>query len=102
MRKQRQFICVDLAGIIYPYYEEIFQIVEEKKALFKPNCERQKKLGRILVMADAAHAFGAERDDKKCGQIADFTSFSFHAVKKSDNSRRRGCDLVRCSEKGWN
>ena len=79
--KTKAIICVDLAGIIYPYYEEIFQIVEEKKALFKPNCERQKKLGRILVMADAAHAFGAERDDKKCGQIADFTSFSFHAVK---------------------
>ena len=79
--KTKAIICVDLAGIIYPYYKEIFEIVEEKKSLFRPNSDRQKKMGRILVMADAAHAFGAEREGKHCGQIADFTCFSFHAVK---------------------
>ena len=49
--------------------------------MFQPSSERQEKLGRILILADAAHAFGAEREGKKCGQIADITCFSFHAVK---------------------
>lgn len=79
--RTKAVICVDLAGIVYPYYDEIFRIVEEKKALFRPANERQEALGRILVMADAAHAFGASRGGKMCGQIADFTCFSFHAVK---------------------
>lgn len=79
--KTKAIICVDLAGIVYPYYKEIYQIVEEKRTLFRPNCERQEKLGRIMVMADAAHAFGAESGSRHCGQIADFTCFSFHAVK---------------------
>ena len=79
--RTKAVICVDLAGIMYPYYPEIFAIAEEKKALFHPTSERQKKMGRILVMADAAHAFGAEQNGKKCGEVADFTSFSFHAVK---------------------
>lgn len=79
--RTKAVICVDLAGIVYPYYDEIFRIVEEKKALFHPANERQEALGRILVMADAAHAFGASRGGKMCGQIADFTCFSFHAVK---------------------
>jgi len=55
----------------------IFKIAEEKRALFHAGCERQKKLGRILVMADAAHAFGASHEHKMCGQIADFTCYSF-------------------------
>lgn len=79
--KTKAVICVDLAGIIYSAYDEIFRIAEEKKGLFRPANERQQALGRILVMADAAHALGASRDGKMSGQIADFTCFSFHAVK---------------------
>lgn len=79
--KTKAIICVDLAGIMYPHYDEIFKIVEEKKDLFTATSDRQKKLGRILVMADAAHAFGAKAKGKHCGQVADFTCFSFHAVK---------------------
>lgn len=62
-------------------YGKIFQIVNKKKSLFKANNDIQKKIGRIAVVADAAHAFGAMRNGKRCGEIADFTSFSFHAVK---------------------
>lgn len=79
--RTKAIICVDLAGIVYSKYEKIFRIAEEKKHLFHPSNERQEALGRILVMADAAHAFGAVRDGKMCGQIADFTCYSFHAVK---------------------
>lgn len=79
--KTKAVICVDLAGIIYPYYDEIFRIAEEKKDLFHGNNEIQNALGRIAVLADAAHAFGASRDKKMAGEIADFTGFSFHAVK---------------------
>lgn len=79
--KTKAIFTIDLAGIIYPYYDRLFEIVEEKKGLFQPSSERQEKLGRILILADAAHAFGAEREGKKCGQIADITCFSFHAVK---------------------
>ena len=79
--RTKAVICVDLAGIAYSRYDEIFKIAEEKKPLFRPANERQEALGRILVLADAAHAFGASRDGKMCGQIADFTCFSFHAVK---------------------
>lgn len=79
--RTKAIICVDLAGIIYSEYEEIFRIAEEKKTVFRPSNKRQETLGRILVIADAAHAFGAEAGDKRCGQIADFTCFSFHAVK---------------------
>ena len=79
--KTKAILTIDLAGIIYPYYGRLFEIVEEKKGLFQPSSERQEKLGRILILADAAHAFGAEREGKKCGQIADITCFSFHAVK---------------------
>ena len=62
-------------------YEKIFDIVESKKHLFKPNNEIQKAIGRIAICADAAHAFGASWKGRKVGSIADFTSFSFHAVK---------------------
>lgn len=79
--KTKAIICVDLAGIVYSHYDQIYQMVEEKKSLFQPANERQAALGRIMIMADAAHAFGASRNGKQCGQIADFTCFSFHAVK---------------------
>lgn len=73
-------IPVDLAGIPCDY-DKIFQVVESKKHLFHPRNEIQKVFGRVIVSADAAHAFGATRHDKKIGSVADFTSFSFHAVK---------------------
>lgn len=79
--KTKAVIAVDLAGIIYPYYQELYRIAEEKKHLFTANNERQRELGRIMIMADAAHAFGAKEQGKMCGEIADFTCFSFHAVK---------------------
>lgn len=78
--KTKAIIPVDIAGIICDY-ERIFEIVEKKKSLFRAKGELQEKLGRIAVVADGAHAFGAMRDGKRCGEIADFTSFSFHAVK---------------------
>lgn len=78
--KTKAVIPVDLGGVICDY-DKIFSVVEKKKGLFRPNTEIQKKLGRIAVVADGAHAFGAERDGKRCGEFADFTSFSFHAVK---------------------
>jgi dTDP-4-amino-4,6-dideoxygalactose transaminase len=79
--RTKAIICLDLAGIVYCGYERIFQIAEEKKHMFRPANERQKALGRLLVLADSAHAFGAARDGKMCGELADFTCFSFHAVK---------------------
>ena len=78
--KTKVIIPVDLAGIICDY-RRIYAIVEKKKYLFHPENEIQKKYGRIIVCADGAHAFGAEKGKQKCGEIADFTSFSFHAVK---------------------
>ena len=79
--RTKAIICVDLAGIIYPYYDKMFNIAAEKKFLFHPAGKLQKALGRIAVIADGAHAFGAMKGGKMCGEIADFTSFSFHAVK---------------------
>lgn len=76
----KAIISVDLAGII-GNYEKLFSIAERKKALFHPANKIQERMGRIAVLADAAHALGAEKDRKRCGEIADFTSFSFHAVK---------------------
>ncbi|MEG1290281.1 MAG: DegT/DnrJ/EryC1/StrS family aminotransferase [Bacteroidales bacterium] len=71
---------VDLAGIVCDY-DKIFEAVNKKKHLFKANNELQQALGKVVVLGDAAHAFGASRGGKMCGEIADFTSFSFHAVK---------------------
>ena len=73
-------IPVDLAGIPCDY-DKIFRVVESKKHLFHPRNEIQKVFGRVIVSADAAHAFGATWHGKKIGSVADFTSFSFHAVK---------------------
>ncbi len=71
---------VDLGGVPCDY-DKIFEIIERKKSLFRPANEIQKKIGRIIVMADAAHAFGAEWHGAKIGTVADFTAYSFHAVK---------------------
>lgn len=73
-------IPVDLAGIPCNY-DEIYRIVESKKHLFHPRNDIQKAFGRVIVSADAAHAFGATWHGRKVGSVADFTSFSFHAVK---------------------
>ena len=73
-------IPVDIAGIPCDY-EKIFDIVERKKHLFKPKNEIQKAIGRIIVRADTAHSFGAVYKGKHTGGIADFSCFSFHAVK---------------------
>ncbi len=73
-------IPVDLAGIPCDY-DRIFSIVESKKNLFKPANHYQEAIGRVAVLCDAAHAFGAKRQGKMVGAIADFSSFSFHAVK---------------------
>lgn len=79
--KTKAVIPVDIAGVICDY-DRIFEIVEKKKALFTPSDNKiQQALGRVAVVADAAHAFGARRHGKMCGEIADFTTFSFHAVK---------------------
>ena len=78
--RTKAIIPVDLAGIPCNY-EKIFEIVENKKALFQADNELQESMGRIAVVSDGAHAFGAERYSLKAGAIADFTSFSFHAVK---------------------
>ena len=74
-------ICpVDLGGIVADY-DRVFEIVNVKKGLFRPNNALQAKIGRIVVSADCAHSFGASRKGKMAGEIADFSSFSFHAVK---------------------
>ena len=78
--KTKAIIPVDLGGVPCDY-DKIFAIVEKKKALFQPNNEIQKAIGRVAVCADTAHAFGASWHGKMCGSIADFSSFSFHAVK---------------------
>lgn len=78
--KTKVIIPVDLAGKPCKY-DEIFEIVERKKSLFKSNNKLQEKIGRVIVMADAAHSLGAVYKGKPSGSIADFTCFSFHAVK---------------------
>ena len=78
--KTKAIMPVDLGGIVADY-DKIFAAVEAKKHLFKPANDIQRNFGRCIVIADAAHAFGAMWHGKMCGEIADFTSFSFHAVK---------------------
>ena len=79
--ERTKVICpVDLGGIVCDY-DRVYQIVEAKRGLFRPANEIQKRIGRITVAADCAHAFGASRHGKMAGAIADFSSFSFHAVK---------------------
>ena len=71
---------VDLGGVMCDY-DRVFAAVESKRELFRPANDIQKAFGRVVVLADAAHAFGARSHDRMCGEVADFTSFSFHAVK---------------------
>ena len=79
--EKTKVICpVDLGGIVADY-KRVFEIVEAKKGLFRPNNALQAKFGRIVVSADCAHSFGASQNGKMAGEIADFSSFSFHAVK---------------------
>lgn len=78
--RTKVIIPVDIGGIPCDY-NRIYEIVESKKELFQPENELQKAFGRVIVMADAAHALGAVWQDKMVGSIADFTNFSFHAVK---------------------
>ncbi|HBC4342978.1 TPA: DegT/DnrJ/EryC1/StrS family aminotransferase [Staphylococcus aureus] len=79
-KKTKAIIPVDLAGKPINY-DEIFKAIENKKELFTPNTEIQKSFNRIVVIADGAHSLGAKRNNISVGNIADFTCFSFHAVK---------------------
>lgn len=78
--RTKVIIPVDIGGVPCDY-DRIFEIIERKKKLFRASNEIQKAIGRIAVCADTAHAFGAKRHGKMIGSIADFSSFSFHAVK---------------------
>ena len=78
--KTKAIIPVDIAGVMVDY-DRIRALAERKKALFHPASPLQEALGRILILADSAHGFGAKRNGKMSGECADFTSFSFHAVK---------------------
>lgn len=78
--KTKAIIPVDIAGILCDY-EKIYEVVENKRDLFTPSNEFQEVFGRVIVVADCAHGFGAIQNGKKAGNIADFSCFSFHAVK---------------------
>ena len=78
--RTKVIVPVDLGGIVADY-DRVYEIVEAKKHLFKPANALQAKIGRIIVSADCAHSFGGMRKGKMAGEIADFSSFSFHAVK---------------------
>lgn len=78
--KTKVIVPVDLGGVVADY-DRVYEIVERKKALFRPSNALQAKIGRIVVSADCAHSFGGSRKGKMAGSIADFSSFSFHAVK---------------------
>jgi len=78
--KTKVIIPVDIAGILCDY-DKLFEIIENKKELFNANNDIQESFGRIIVLADSAHGFGAIKNGKKSGALADFTCFSFHAVK---------------------
>lgn len=78
--RTKAIIPVDLAGVMCDY-DKIFEVVNRKKDLFRANNELQESIGRVVVLADGAHSFGASQKGKMSGEVADFTSFSFHAVK---------------------
>ncbi|MDE5654117.1 MAG: DegT/DnrJ/EryC1/StrS family aminotransferase [Clostridia bacterium] len=78
--KTKVIIGVDIAGVIADY-DALFKIAKENKGIFKPSNDIQRAIGRIAIIADSAHSFGAKQNGKISGEIADFTSFSFHAVK---------------------
>ena len=78
--KTKVIIPVDLAGVMCNY-NRIYEIIKSKQNLFCPQNKIQEVFNRIIILADAAHAFGSSLDGRMCGEVADFTSFSFHAVK---------------------
>lgn len=78
--RTKAIIPVDLAGVMCNY-DKLFEVVNSKKDIFKSNNEIQKAIGRVAIVADGAHSFGAKYKGKMSGEVADFTSFSFHAVK---------------------
>jgi dTDP-4-amino-4,6-dideoxygalactose transaminase len=78
--KTKVIIPVDIGGVMCDY-DKIFEIIKKKQSIFEPSNELQEAFGRVIVLADAAHSFGATYNGKKSGEVADFTSFSFHAVK---------------------
>lgn len=78
--KTKAIVPVDLGGVLCDY-DRIYDVVERKRSLFHPNTEIQAALGRIAVVSDCAHGLGAVRNGETAGSLADFTSFSFHAVK---------------------
>ena len=78
--KTKAIIPIDIGGVVCDY-DRLFEIVERKRHLFRANGKIQEALGRVAIMADTAHSFGASRNGKMAGAIADFSSFSFHAVK---------------------
>ena len=84
--RTKAIVAVDLGGIVCDY-DKLFEVVEKKRALFSPKegdslgARIQRAIGRVLIFSDAAHALGASRNGKMAGEIADFTDFSFHAVK---------------------
>lgn len=78
--RTKAIIPVDLGGIPCDY-ERLFEIVNKKKLLFTPKTDLQKMIGRVAICADCAHSFGGSRKGRMCGSLADFSSFSFHAVK---------------------
>lgn len=78
--RTKAVIPVDIAGVMCDY-NKVFEAVDKKKNIFNPSNEIQKSIGRIAVIADAAHSFGAMYKGKRSGEVADFTCFSFHAVK---------------------
>lgn len=79
-KNTKAIIAVDLAGII-ANYEKLYEIAEKNKDKFEPKSDLQKAIGRIAIIADGAHSLGAMKNGKMSGNVADFTSFSFHAVK---------------------
>lgn len=79
--RTKAILCVDLAGRIYPYYDRLFEMAEAKRSIYRPASDMQELYKRILILSDAAHALGALQGGEMCGSIADFTCFSFHAVK---------------------
>ncbi len=85
-------VPVDLAGVPCNY-DKVFEVVESKKHLFRPGNDIQKAFGRVIVSADSAHAFGAKYKGKMIGEVADFTSFSFHAVKNFTTAEGGGTDM---------
>lgn len=78
--RTKVIVPVDLGGVVCEY-DKILEVIEQKKHLFKPSNELQKKMGRIIISSDCAHAFGSQWHGKMAGEIGDFSSFSFHAVK---------------------